>query len=414
MDFSRVELSDEDQAFQNDLRAFLKTIVTDEAIARDRQTGENFDEGMHLALGEAGYLATDFKDESEGGFSRVRRRIWGLEIGRAHTPWFHWGTTAMVARAVEQFGSDELKDEVMPKVLAGEYRLCLGYTEPEGGSDVATCKTRAVRDGDGWIINGSKMFTSNAQNAHYVYLITNTDPDAPKHQSLTMFLVPLNSAGVEIQPLRTVDGDRTNITYYSDVRIDDKYRVGEVNGGWGVLRDALNDEHGTIDRGTDGLDKIAAMSEHLLLLAEAIDGVAATATDDDSVRYRLGRSIARMEAAMSTPEMFGRVAIAQTMRDVTPDLMDILGTASGLPVGTEGAADDGGAEYIFRLAGPTGIYGGTLEVFRNMIAQHALGLGRPAYAPPAAKAEVVAPLPDVGLMHTSARKSVRVTHVRRQ
>ena len=387
MDFSRVELSDEDQAFQNDLRAFLKTIVTDEAIARDRQTGENFDEGIHLALGEAGYLAKDFKDESEGGFSRVRRRIWGLEIGRAHTPWFHWGTTAMVARAVEQFGSDELKQEVMPKVLAGEFRLCLGYTEPEGGSDVATCKTRAVRDGDGWIINGSKMFTSNAQNAHYVYLITNTDPDAPKHQSLTMFLVPLDSAGVEIQPLRTVDGDRTNITYYSDVRIDDKYRVGEVNAGWAVLRDALNDEHGTIDRGTDGLDKIAAMSEHLLLLAEAIDGVAATATDDDSVRYRLGRSIARMEAATSTPEMFGRVAIAQTMRDVTPDLMDILGTASGLPVGTEGAADDGGAEYIFRLAGPTGIYGGTLEVFRNMIAQHALGLGRPAYAPPAVKAK---------------------------
>jgi len=385
VDFSRVELSDDDQAFQDDLRAFLKTIVTDEVIARDRQTGENFDEGVHMALGEAGYLATDFKDESEGGFTRLRRRIWALEIGRAHTPWFHWGTTAMVARAVEQFGSDELKDEVMPKVLAGEYRLCLGYTEPEGGSDVATCKTRAVRDGDGWIINGSKMFTSNAQNAHYVYLITNTDPGAPKHQSLTMFLVPLNSAGVEIQPLRTVDGDRTNITYYSDVRIDDKYRVGEVNGGWGVLREALNDEHGTIDRGTDGLDKIAAMTEHLLLLAEAVDGVAASAADDDSVRYRLGRSIARMEAAMSTPEMFGRVAIAQTMRDVTPDLMDLLGTASGLPVGTEGAADDGGAEYIFRLAGPTGIYGGTLEVFRNMIAQHALGLGRPAYAPPAAK-----------------------------
>ena len=233
--------------------------------------------------------------------------------------------------AVEQFGSAELKDEVMPRVLSGHYRLCLGYTEPEGGSDVATCKTRAVRDGDGWIINGSKMFTSNAQNAPYVFLVTNTDPDAPKHQSLTMFLVPLDSPGVEIQPLRTVDGDRTNITYYSDVRVDDRYRVGEVNGGWRVLREALNDEHGTVERDTDGLQKIAAMSEHLLLLAEAIDRVAALAADDESVKYRLGRSIARMEAAMSTPEMFGRVAIAQTMRDVSPDLMDILGTASGLP-----------------------------------------------------------------------------------
>src|SRR6185437_6373604 len=127
----------------------------------------------------------------------------------------------------------------------------------------------------------------------------------------------------------------------------------------------------------------AAMSEHLLLLAEAVDRVAAVAGGDDAVKYRLGRAIARVEAAMSTPEMFGRVAIAQTMRDVAPDLMDILGAASSLPVGTTGAADDGGAEYIFRLASPTGIYGGTLEVFRNMIAQHALGLGRPAYAPPA-------------------------------
>jgi alkylation response protein AidB-like acyl-CoA dehydrogenase len=387
VDFSRVELSADDQAFQDELRALLKTLVTDEVIRRDRETGENFDEGVHLALGEAGYLAAEFRDEADGGFSRLRRRLWNLEIGRAHTPWFHWGTTAMVARAVRDFGSPALKEEVMERALSGRIRLCLGYTEPEGGSDVATCKTRAVRDGDSWVINGSKMFTSNAQNASYVFLITNTDPSAPKHQSLTMFLVPLDSVGVEIQPLRTVDGDRTNITYYSDVRVDDRYRIGEVNGGWTVLRDALNDEHGTVERGTDGLQKVAAMAEHLVLLAEAIDKVAAVAEDDDAVKYRLGRGIARMEAAMSTPDMFGRVANAQTMRDVSLDLMDIQGAVATLPVDAEGAQADGGAEYVFRLAGPTGIYGGTLEVFRNMIAQHALGLGRPAYAPPVAKAK---------------------------
>jgi alkylation response protein AidB-like acyl-CoA dehydrogenase len=211
MDFSRVELSADDQKFRDGLRDFLQTVVTQEVIRRDRQTGENFDEGVHLALGAKGYLASDWKDEADGGFSPLRRRIWDLEIGRAHTPWFHWGTTAMVAHTVAQFGSAELKDEVLAHVLSGRYRLCLGYTEPEGGSDVATCKTRAVRDGSGngaWIINGSKMFTSNAHNAHYVFLVTNTDPDAPKHQSLTMFLVPLSTPGVEIQPLRTVDGDR--------------------------------------------------------------------------------------------------------------------------------------------------------------------------------------------------------------
>lgn len=395
MDFARVALSDADQAFQDDLRSLLATIVTDEVIRRDRETGENFDERVHCALGDAGYLTQYYQPEADGGFNALRLRIFELEIGRSRTPWFHSGTTAMVARALRQFAAPELVAAVMPGVLAGATRLCLGYTEPDGGSDVATCKTRAVRDGEGWIINGAKMFTSNAHNAQYVFLITNTDPDAIKHQSLTMFLIPLDSAGIEIQGIRTVDGDRTNLTYYSDVRVDDRYRVGGVNGGWVVLRGALNAEHGTVDRDAEGLQKIAVMSEHVLLLAQAVDRIAGIlgrtdATggrpiDDGSVQYRFGRMIARMEAAMSTPEMFGRVANAQVMREVTADLMDILGAAAALPVETGGASDDGGAEFLFRLASPMGIYGGTLEVFRNMIAQHALGLGRPNYSPPAKK-----------------------------
>ena len=392
MDFSVVELSPDDEQFRDRLRTLLTELVTDDVRRRDRETGENFDEGVHLALAAEGYLAADWNDESDGGFNALRRRIWDLEIGRAHTPWFHWGTTAMVAHTVQQFGSADLTDEVLPGVLSGHIRLCLGYTEPEGGSDVATCKTRAVQDGATWIINGSKMFTSNAHNAKYVFLLTNSDPDAPKHKNLTMFLVPLASPGVDIQPIRTIDGDRTNIVYYSDVRVDDKYRIGPVNGGWAVLRAALDVEHGTVQGEDDGLQRIAVMSEHATLMAQAIDNVAALVAqrgadgrrllDDQSVAYRLGRSVARTEAALSTPGMFGRVANAQTMRDVAPDLMDVLGTASALPIDTNGAADDGGAEYIFRLASPTGIYGGTLEVFRNMIAQHELGLGRPNYSPP--------------------------------
>jgi alkylation response protein AidB-like acyl-CoA dehydrogenase len=389
MDFSQVELSPEDKAFFDETRAFIAEHVTDDVLRRDREFGENFDEQVHLALGKAGYLASDWKLESEGGFSPVRRRIFQLEIGRAHTPWYHWGTTSVVARLVQQFGAPELTDLVLPGVLSGELRLCLGYTEPEGGSDVATCKTRAVRDGDTWIINGSKMFTSNAQNAHYVFLLTNTDPQGPKHKNLTMFLVPLDSPGIEIQGIRTLDGDRTNIVYYSDVRVDDLHRIGEVNGGWTVMRSALDSEHGITDPEDHGLQNISAMYEHGRVLAEAVDKAAARVTrqdldgrrplDDESVKYRLGRSVARMEAAVSTPGMSGRVALAQTMRDVSSDLMDILGAASVLPTDTKDSADDGATEYLFRHALPTGIYGGTMEVFRNMIAQHALKLGRPGY-----------------------------------
>ena len=378
MDFSRVALSPEDTAFLDETREFITKRVTEEVLRRDREFGENFDEQVHLALGEAGYLASDWKLESDGGFSPVRRRIFELEIGRAHTPWYHWGTTSVVARLVEQFGAPELAGQVVPGVLSGETRLCLGYTEPEGGSDVATCNTRAVRDGNAWIINGAKMFTSNAQNAKFVFLLTNTDPQGPKHKNLTMFLVPLDSPGIEIQGIRTLDGDRTNIIFYSDVRVDDLYRIGDVNGGWTVMRSALDSEHGIVDREDHGLQSISGMSGHGLMTAEAVDTVAAIVSDvdDESVKYRLGRSVARMEAALSTPGMFGRVAMAQTMRDISVDLMDVLGAASALPTDARGSADDGTTEYLFRLAVPTGIYGGTLEVFRNMIAQHALKLGR--------------------------------------
>ncbi|BBZ43061.1 acyl-CoA dehydrogenase family protein [Mycobacterium parmense] len=397
MDFSQVTLSGDDHAFLQEAREFLRTHVTDEVKRRDRETGDNFDEGVHLALGAAGYLEREWKSESEGGFSRVRRRIWELEKRRAHVPWVTWGTTAMVARSVARFGSPELRDEVMPGVFSGHVRLCLGYTEPEGGSDIATCKTRAVREADGssWVVNGSKMFTTGAHNCQYVFLITNTDPGAPKHKSLTMFLVPLDSPGIEIQGIRTVDGDRTNIVYYSDVRVDDKYRLGDVNAGWTVLREPLNTEHGAVAAAPDGLQDVSIMMHQAGFMADALDKAAGKATernhngvrliDDASVAYRLGRSAARMEAALSAPGIFGRVALAQTMRDISPELMDILGTASALPLGTDGAADDGASEYSFRFAPLVGIYGGTLEVFRNMIAQYALGLGKPNYSPPLTK-----------------------------
>jgi alkylation response protein AidB-like acyl-CoA dehydrogenase len=392
MDFARVELSDDDQAFLDQARTFLTDQVTDDVIRRDRETGDNFDEGVHLALGAAGYLAAEWKPQSDGGFGRVRGRLWQLEKRRAHVPWVTSGTTAMIAKSVGNFGSDELRREVIPRVFSGHVRLCLGYTEPEGGSDIATCKTRAVRDGEGWVINGSKMFTTGAHNCQYVFLITNTDPDAPKHKSLTMFLVPLDLPGIEIQGIRTVDGDRTNLVYYSDVRVDDKYRLGDVNGGWTVLREPLNTEHGAVDADADGLQDVSIMAHQAGFMVTACDEAARVLgtpdpdgrrrIDDGAVAYRLGRSIARMEAALSTPNIYGRVALAQTMRDVAPDLMDVLGPASALPVGTDGAVDDGAAEYVFRFAPLVGIYGGTLEVFRNMIAQYMLGLGKPSYSPP--------------------------------
>jgi alkylation response protein AidB-like acyl-CoA dehydrogenase len=383
MDFSFVELAAQDQGFLHRVRQFLAANVTEEMLLREHTTGDGFIEELHLAMGAEGWLEQEANNAKDGGFTAVQRRIWDLERRRAKLPLETWGGTLMILKAVRQFGSPELLEEILPGVYRGEVRFAMGYTEPEGGSDIATCKTRAVRDGDEWVINGQKMFTSGAHNCRYIFLLTNTDPSGRRHRNLTMFLVPTDSSGIEIRGLRTVDGERTNITYYSDVRIPDQYRLGEVNEGWAVLNGPLSAEHGS--RGADpvGLADIATMSSFGTTMAETADSVAAVAdVDDASIAYRLGRAHARVEAALSTPGIFGRVAIAQTMRDVAPDLMDVLGPASALPSEAIGSVAGGAPDYLYRWAPLIGIYGGTIDVFRNMIAQYVLGLGRPNYSPP--------------------------------
>jgi alkylation response protein AidB-like acyl-CoA dehydrogenase len=379
MDFAAVRLSDEDAAFQARARDFLDRHATPDLLARERANGDGFIEKLHLAMGAQGWLEPETKRANDGGFTPLQRRIWTLERRRAQVPLETWGATMMILAAVQHFGQPDLVASIVPGVYDGTVRFAMGYTEPEGGSDVATCRTRAVRDGDRWIINGQKMFTTGAHNCQYIFLLTNTDPAARKHQSLTMFLVPTYSPGIEIQGLRTVDGERTNITYYADVAVPDLYRVGEVNAGWTVLSGPLAAEHGDREPDRHGLADIAIMAGAGTEMAAAADTLAAAVSNtDNAVAYRLGRAIAKIEAAQSTPGIFGRVAVAQTMRDVTPELMDLLAAPGVLP---------GDIEYLYRFAPLIGIYGGTVDVFRNMVAQHVLGLGKPNYVPAQPKKE---------------------------
>jgi alkylation response protein AidB-like acyl-CoA dehydrogenase len=392
MDFARVELSAEDEQFLGRAREFLAEAVTEEVLRRAHDTGDGFAEELHLAMGAGGWLEREVTKADDGGLTPVQRRIWDLERRRAKVPLVTWGATMMILLAVREFGSPELLEEVLAGVYSGEIRFSMGYTEPEGGSDIATCKTRAERSGDEWIVNGQKMFTSSAHNCRYVFLLTNTDPEGRRHRNLTMFLLPLDLPGIEIQGLWTVDGERTNITYYSDVRVADRYRLGEVNDGWRVLNGPLSAEHGAGGADPEGLSDIAIMSGFGSTMAVGADLVTAEvaapgpdgrrALDDGSVAYRIGRAHARIEAALSAPSLFGRVAIAQTMREVMPDLMDALGERSALPAAGDGAVAEGAPEYLYRWAPLIGIYGGTLDVFRNMIAQYVLGLGRPNYSAP--------------------------------
>ena len=208
-----------------------------------------------------------------------------------------------------------------------------------------------------------------------------------------MFLVPLNSPGIEIQGIRTVDGDRTNIVYYSDVRVDDKYLLGEVNGGLDRAARATGCRtrcgRRRTGRAAGRLNHDASGRVHVRSGGQGGGGGGTAgpgrppAIDDKSVAYRLGRSVARLEAALSRQHLRpGRAGTNDARHLPGPD--GHTGAASALPFGTDGAADDGSAEYVYRFAPLVGIYGGTLEVFRNMIAQHVLGLGKPNYSPPKA------------------------------
>src|SRR6266516_3347511 len=339
MDFGQVQLDAEQQAFLDDVHAFVSEHVTDDVLEEERRTGSGFNERVHLALGAKGWIMPAWPAERGGaGLDPVRVKLLDLVTRRSGMPTVTLGTTRLVVKAVERHAEPGLAADVLPGIAAGTVRCCLGYTEPDGGSDIAAAKTRAVSDGDEWVINGSKIFTTGAQNCQYAFLITRTDPELPKHCGLTMFLVPLGSDGVEIQGIRTFGGERTNIVYYSDVRISDRYRLGGVNDGWTVLRGPLDEEHSFGQKGSAvqiGDGSLGATYVHPL--QRALDSALAWACtttrpdgsrpiDDRSVRYRLGQVAMDMQAGLMTPGPMGRV-----------------------------------------------------EVFRQMIAQHVLGLPRPAY-----------------------------------
>jgi 3-oxocholest-4-en-26-oyl-CoA dehydrogenase alpha subunit len=390
MDFGRVPLDAEQQEFLDEVRSFMAEHVTEEVLEQERRTGSGFNQRVHLALGRKGWILPTAPPERGGaGLDPVRARILELEMRRATVPSITHSTTRLVLAAVEKSGRPDLVAELLPGVAAGTVRFCLGYTEPDGGSDIAAARTRAVRDGDEWVINGSKIFTTGAQNCQYTFLITRTDPELPKHRGLTMFLVPLASQGVEIQAIRTYGGERTNIVYYSDVRISDRYRLGGVNDGWSVLHGPLDEEHG-VGRDGAGLGDLSIGASFLQTLGRAIDSAVSWACmttrpdgsrpiDDRLVRYRLGTAVMHLEAGLATPGPMGRVKGSDALVHGAAELMDLVGPVSLLSEGGPDADLTGSIDYAHRFAQGTATYGGTVEVFHGIIAQHVLGLPRPSF-----------------------------------
>jgi hypothetical protein len=397
-------LSDKAEALRTEARAFLDEAMTEDLAARLHRTGTHHDDAFFQALIKRNWLELAWPVGS-AATSAAGDPMDTLplleELDRAGAPTDAIKTTMMIARTIERVGTEEQKRTILPAVMAGQVLFALGFSEPDSGSDVAACKSAAVRDGATWRINGQKIFTTSAHICQYVILLVRTNPDVPKHRGLSTFLVPLDSPGIEIQPVDTLSGERTNMTFYTDVVVPESALLGDVDGGWHVMTVALTFERGGADAGA---------LEHLLDRAEAWarqpgpDG--SPPLSDPFVRERLARlaTAARVSrllarrcawvgASGELPGVEGSVAkliSSEALRELSAEFVDALGPQglvasdySDVTDGGDGDGDGHGAgattgffEQIFRHSQVTTIYGGTSEIQRGIIAERGLGLPR--------------------------------------
>ena len=386
MDFRLGAASEEVRA---EVRAFLDEHMSEALEEQVYRTGVSHDETFTRALVEHGWYAPGWPVEFGGqGRDPIEMITLGEELRLADAPTYGIGTTTMVATVINQIGTAEQKAAIIPRALSGEIVIVLGFSEPEAGSDVAAAVTKAERDGDEWVINGQKMFTTNAQIADYVFLLTRTNNEVAKHKGLTMFLVPMDQPGVEVQAVYTLSGERTNITYYNDVRVSDEWRIGGVDEGWTTMTVSLTAEHGA---------GFAATIERLLVAAErwaseAVDDDGNPRLDEPAVRETLVRTATSLEVSrlmqrriawmaeeglpINTEGPMSKLFSSEALEDRAEEIAELVGPDALRSYFDPTAPVNGVLEHMVRHSLGTTIYAGTSEIHRNMIAQRGLGLPR--------------------------------------
>ena len=372
-----------------EVRELLREQLTPELHERVRRSGTHHDWGLHRAIAARGWLRAALPT-SLGGLGQGPEALAALfqELDLAGAPCDGVSNAMMVGSTLARVGSDFQRREVLPRMLSGEIIPCLGYSEPGSGSDVAAASTRAERDGAGWRIHGHKLWTSLAEEASHAFLLARTRAEGPKHRGLTFFLVPMDSPGISIQPIRTLSGKRSNATFWDGVAVDDRWRVGEVDGGWQVMLVGLAYERGVAGGVSDALRLFRAArraAEH----ARRPDG--SRVLDDPGVRERLVRAaidaeVAELLAARAAwvaasdalPGMEGAQAklfATEAFVRASASLLDAFGPEALLE-STPGNPLSGFLNEAFRYAPITTTHGGTSEIQRNLIAERALALPR--------------------------------------
>jgi alkylation response protein AidB-like acyl-CoA dehydrogenase len=373
--------------------------------ALDHESARRFTAEWRQTLYEHGLLAPSWpKEYGGGGLSPLEQVVLAEEFYRAGVPTGGPNddfSIQMIGNTLLHWGTEEQKRYFLPRALSGEHVWCQGYSEPGAGSDLANLGTRAVLDGDEWVINGQKIWTSMAHVANWIFVLARTEPDAPKHKGITFLLVPMDQAGIEVRPIRMMTGwSEFNETFFTDARTEKSNVVGQVNAGWAVAMTLLGYERG--EAAATFPIMFRAELDRLIELARATG-----AARDPLVRQRLAWCHSKVEImrylGMRTLTKFlagGEPGPAESSfklywseyhKVVTELGVDILGPAALTPAGrvaTAFRADDVGAPndsaswvgtFLMSRAGT--IYAGSSQVQRNIVGEMVLGL--PKEPPPA-------------------------------
>jgi alkylation response protein AidB-like acyl-CoA dehydrogenase len=384
-------LTDEQLALRDELRAYYADLLTPEVQQSLSDGGMGDDNWKRIVkqIAADGWLGIGWPTEYGGqNRSPIEQLIFFDETQRAEAP-VPMLSINTVGPTIMAFGSDEQKDRFLPGILAGELNFAIGYTEPGSGTDLASLQTRAVRDGDEYVINGQKIYTSLAAHADYIWLAARTDPEAPKHKGISIILVPTDTPGVDIQPLDIMAIGDTTATFYDDVRVPVTNRVGEENSGWSLITSQLNYERvaicnaGMIWRYLDEVTRFARDHDDpdgggRLIDREWVRLALARVRGNAEVLQLLNWKVAAGLTAggldpsvASATKVFGTEAYIETLGL----LMEIVGPMSYLTKDSPGAVLRGRMERSYQGILVLTFGGGTNEIQRDIIAM--LGLGMP-------------------------------------
>ncbi|MFJ8357258.1 acyl-CoA dehydrogenase family protein [Streptomyces sp. NPDC093984] len=387
-----LDYTPEQQRLRNELRGYFARLVPEGAHARhtDPAAQKRFYRDTIRRLGGDGWLGVGWPKEYGGrGMTAMEQFIFFDEAAQAGVP-LPLMALNTVGPTLMRFGTDEQKDYFLPRILSGEIDFAIGYSEPGAGTDLASLKTRAVREGDAYVVNGQKIWTTNGDTADWVWLAVRTDPEASPHKGITMLLVPTSAPGYSCTLIRTLAGHDTTAGYYENVRVPVSRRVGEENQGWRLITNQLNHERVTLAaHGTMAIRALHdvqrwAMETKLTDGRRVIDlpwvrrRLALTHTKLDALKLLNWQMVSAVEEGTLTPQDASAVKVygSEARRDAYAWLMEVVAAAGPLKEGSAGAALHGELERGYRSAVIFTFGGGNNEIQREIISWIGLGMPR--------------------------------------